>query len=289
MRLRPFVPVLELRHRLFWAKARSRNAKIAMASGLLLMGWLALMLAMGGGGIGIVAARFGKPTLIADFAFGMTFVFALGGALVFALDSPSALSDQSLRRYPLTRLERLVSRYAVGLFDPLWLFVFVLDVSIAAGFVATSPARWWAAFPAAALLFLTNYLAARLLAEVVGRITATRVGSAALILAFAVLLASAGALPLALQGPNRPDTRVVLAALKFTPPLAVATIVTGASALASLGAMLVTLAWLLGAGFALLSLEGRPVRSKAVAEPKPPGTARTTSSRRSSAQRSRLS
>ncbi len=265
MRLRYFIPLLKLRYRLFWARARSRRAKIALSSGVFLVGWIAVLLGMGGGGVGVVASRFAKPTVAADFAFGMVFVWAMVGALVFALDSPAALSDESLRRYPLTRLDRLAARYAVGLFDPLWLLVFVLDFSITAGFVATSAARWWAAFPAAALLFLTNYLAARLLAEVVGRITATRVGSAALILAFAVLLASAGALPLALQGPNRPETRLVLAALKFTPPLAVATVVTGASALVSLGAMLVTLVWLLGVGFALVSLEGRPVRSKAVA------------------------
>lgn len=265
MRIRPLIPLIFLRQRLFWARAHSRRGKVALASGLFLVGFLALMLAMGGAGVGALATRFANPVLVADFAFALIFVSGLAASLVFGLDSNPALSEESLRRYPLVHIERLAARYATGLFDPVWLFVFVLDLSIAVGFTVVGASPWWLAIPASILLFATNYLAARLLVEVVARIMAMRGGSAVLILALTLLFILPSLLVPAMRGSARSETRLMLIALKFTPPLAVAVVVAGAGALASLGMLLVTLIWLFVIGTALVALEGKPIHSTAVA------------------------
>lgn len=57
MRLQSFIPLLKLRYRLFWAKARSRRAKIALSSGVFLVGWIAVLLGMGAGGVGAIASE----------------------------------------------------------------------------------------------------------------------------------------------------------------------------------------------------------------------------------------
>jgi hypothetical protein len=265
MRLRPFVPVLELRHWLFWAKARSRSGKVALGLGLALVGWTALLIGLGGSSVGAAAARLGKGGLLADFVFGGTFIFATFAALFFGLDNHPAFSDESLRRYPLSRFERLVSRYAVGLFDPLWLFVFVLDLGVATGYAALGASHWWIAIPAAILLFLTNYLAARLLVEIVGRIMVMRGGPVLLVLAAISLFTLPGMIAPALRAPNRLYAPEWLAVLRFTPPAAAATVVAGAPALATASWMLLIIGWFLGLGAALVALEGKPRRSTAVA------------------------
>lgn len=265
MRILPLILLIVLRHKLFWAKARSRNAKITLASGLLLIGFFALLLAMGGAGVGALATRFANPVLVADFAFAMIFLSGLSASLIFGLDSNWALSEQSLRRYPLARIERLTARYAAGLFDPVWLLVFVLDFSIAAGFAVAGASPWWVAVPAAILLFATNYLAARLLVEIVARIMAMRGGPVVLTLVLMLIFALPGLVAPTMRTSIGPGMRVFLGTLRFSPPLAVASVVAGTSAVASLVALFVVLFWLLAFAAALVALEGRPIRSTALA------------------------
>jgi len=222
------------------------------------------MLALAGLSVGAVGARLGKGTLVVDAVFGGSFVFALFAALFLGLENNRAFSDETLRRYPLTRFERLVARYAVGLLDPLWIFVFVLDLGVAAGSVALGASLWWVAVPAAILLFLTNYLAARLLVEAVGRIMGTRSGPVLLILGVVLLFTLPAMLLPALRAPNRFHAPEVLAVLRFSPPLAAATVVAGAPALASAGWMALIVGWFFGLGAALVRLERKPPRSTAV-------------------------
>ena len=137
MRLLPLIRFLGLRYRLFWAQVRSRKGKAALLTlGILLAGLIAAFLGLGGLGAAVAAVRLGKSELVARFVLSVSFTFALFGSLLFSAGIDPAFSDAALRRYPVSSLERLAARHLVGIFEPLWIWVFVLDCGLVAGFAA---------------------------------------------------------------------------------------------------------------------------------------------------------
>jgi hypothetical protein len=248
-----------------WAQVRSRGGKIVLCFlGILLAGLIGVFVGLGGFGVAIAAVRLGQAKLVARIVLSASFAVALFAALLLGPVTGTAFSDKTLRRYPLTHFERLASRYAVGLFDTLWLFVLVLDFSVAVGFIALGASPWWVAVPAAVLLFLTNYLVAGLLVEAMGRIKATHSGQFLLTLAVLLLaLLSATLAPTLAR--NRFPAPEVLLALRFSPPFAAAALVAGALSIASAGWMLLVVGWLVGLGAALVALERKSPPSNAVA------------------------
>jgi hypothetical protein len=193
----------------------------------------------------------------------MSFVFALFGALFLGMGTSGAFSDDALRRYPVSFFERLAARHVLGLFEPLWIFVLVLDVGLAVGFAALGASSWWVAIPAALLLFATNYVAVRVLLGVVEHIMATRNGPLLLALVITLLFPLPGFLAPALAR-KRALPRVVPAILWLTPPFAAARVVAGAPALATVASMLLLLGWCGGLIAALAWVEQQPLPSRTV-------------------------
>jgi hypothetical protein len=264
MRLKPLIHLLGLRYRLLWAQTRTRNGKVV----LLVVAYLALsaaaaLLTLGGLGAAIASIRLGKAELVARVALTAPFLCATLAATVLGVGMNPVFSDGSLRRYALSRLERLASRHLITLLEPLWILTFALDVGLAAGFALLGIVPWLAGISTALLLLMVNYLLARVLLILVERAMATRAGPFLIVTAVAILFPLPAAAGLLLAH-NQALLGSVLAVFKLTPPFAAAAVMAGAPSWASAGWMLVLLAYCAGLAAAVAVLERLPAPSRVV-------------------------
>jgi len=134
------------------------------------------------------------------------------------------------------------------------------------GLYVASAASFWLGLIAVLLLFVSNYLLARVVALLLERLMQRKFGAAVLLGAIACL----GFLPAILQ-PALKGHRGVIAAflhvLGYTPPFAAAATMTRTD-LAAFSGLLLQVLWLLGLAAALVALERRP--------PQRPRAAQTT-------------
>jgi hypothetical protein len=221
-------------------------------------GLLLVMMVVAIGGIGAIAAGVsaGRAEEIARIAFGALFVNMLVSSTLLGFGLNQVFSDAVLRRFPLTRLERVLVRQVLALLEPLWLIALALYGGCALGASLLGTAPLWISLAAAALLVCCNYLLARVILAGAERLLANSLGSV-LVVILVQLLALAPILFERFAG-NRaaPLVRV----LELTPPFLAAGMIAGQAHL--LQGMLLLL-WTLASGAALLWLEARPVAPRA--------------------------
>jgi hypothetical protein len=226
---------------------------------LVTFGLLLVIMVVAVGGIGAIAGGVsaGRGEEIARIAFGALFLNMLISSTLLGFGLNQVFSDDVLRRFPLTRIERIIVRQMLALLEPLWLIALALYAGCAVGATLLGTAPLWSSLAAAALLVSCNYLLARVILAAAERLLATSLGSF-LVVVLVQLLALAPILFERLFGGNAaaPLGRV----LEITPPYLGAAIIAGH---ASLPTGVLLLVWTLASGAALLLLEARPVARRA--------------------------
>src|ERR1017187_1886903 len=170
--------LIRLRYKLLWANTRTRNGKIALffAGYLLLVMVIALMTA-GGIGAGMAAIRSGRGTTLAGALLTGIFAQGLLASVILGFGMSVIFSETELRRYPLRAAERRATRHFIGIVDPFWILFFALDLGLAFGLFLFGAGGFWYGLVAVLLLFVCNYIAARVLAMLVQRLTSKKFGS----------------------------------------------------------------------------------------------------------------
>lgn len=249
--------LVRLRYKLLWARTRSRNGRIALfIVGYLLFILVVTLLAAGGVGAGMLAVRTGKAEMVAQAVLGGLFVQALLGTVIMGFGMNATFSDTELRRYPVTALERRLTRHLIGIVDPFWLLVLALELGLAVGLYAMGAASFWLGLFAVLLLFLCNYLFARVFGAFIDRLMERKGGSAVVLVVIIAFSFGAGQIPLYLK--HHPGaTASLLHVLAYTPPLGAAAGMVAGGARAAWGFGII-LWWMVGLAAALVALERRP-------------------------------
>ena len=259
--------LIRLRYKLLWANTRTRNGKIALFfAGYLLLVMVLALLGAGGLGAGMVAIRSGHGTTLAGAMLSGVFAQGLLASVILGFGMATIFSETELRRYPLRAAERRLTRHLIGIVDPFWILFFVLDVAISVGLYLFGAGGLAYGLTAVVLLFVCNYVAARVLALLVQRLTSQKFGSMIML----ALVICVGMLPATLQPVFRKNPALgegLKRIWQATPPAAagVAMTRTDFSALQALGVIAV---WTAGLLVLLVALEGMPRRSAAVYESK---------------------
>jgi hypothetical protein len=250
--------LLVLRYRILWAQVRSSRTGIAWLA-FLAFGLLLIMAVVAVGGMAAITAGVsaGRAEVVARIALGSLFVNMLISSTLLGFGVNQVFSDVVLRRFPLTRFERILIRQVLALLEPLWLIALALYAGCAVGASLLGAAPLWVTLPAAAVLVCSNYLLARVILAVAERLLATSLGSF-LVVVLVQLLALAPILFERLLGGSA--DAAPLRVLAVTPPFLAAAMIAGKANLLH-GALLVI--WTLASGAALLLLEARPVVPRA--------------------------
>jgi len=193
-----------LRYKLVWAKTRSRNGRIALfLAGYLLLIALLILLSTGGFGAALLAVRSGKAEIVARAVLGGIFLEGVLASAILGFGLNAIFSDLELRRYTLRASDRWIARHLIGIADPFWLLFLALDLGLALGLYVAGAGSFWFGLIAVLLLFLCNYVLARVVALAIDRMMQRRAGSA-LLLALVMGLAIAPSL-VAQLFKRRPD------------------------------------------------------------------------------------
>jgi hypothetical protein len=259
--------LIRLRYKLLWANTRTRNGKIALFfAGYLLLVMVLALLGAGGLGAGQLAIRSGHAAELAGAILSGIFVQGLLASVILGFGMANIFSETELRRFPLRAAERRVTRHFIGIADPFWILFFILDLGIAFGLYLFGAGNFWSGLAAVLLLFVCNYIASRVLALLVQRLTSQKFGPILML----VLVICLGLLPTMLQ-PVFHKHPEILEALKriwqMTPPAAAGVAMTHVdfSALQALGLIALWTAALLAL---LLGLERMPQKTAVVHDTK---------------------
>ncbi|HLH18156.1 MAG TPA: hypothetical protein VKX45_13110 [Bryobacteraceae bacterium] len=249
--------LIGLRYKLLWARVRTRNGRIALfMAGYLLFILVAVLMALGGLGAGITAVRSGKAQLIAQIVLGSLFLQALLGTVIMGFGMNAAFSDFELRRYPIGAMERRLTRHLIGIVDPYWFLILALELGLAVGLYVFGSASLGLGVAAVLLLFVCNYLLARVVGLWIDRIMQTRMGSAAMLLIVIGGSAFAGQIPLLMT--RHPSLAAKsLRVLAWTPPFGAAAAMTAGGSQVAVG-FAILVAWIAALGAVLAALERRP-------------------------------
>jgi hypothetical protein len=157
--------LLKLRYRLLWAHVRSPNGRILLTTvSLLWVGLASLLATLLGAAAGAASGK--QAALAARIALSVIYVGASAGAVLLGIGVIPVFSDEALRRYPLSRVGRLIGGQLTACLEPLWLIALALAIGLAAG-VSTSGTRGWLGIVAAVLLVGTGSLLASIARRVV--------------------------------------------------------------------------------------------------------------------------
>jgi hypothetical protein len=259
--------LIRLRYKLLWANTRTRNGKIAVFfAGYLLLVMVLALLGAGGTGVGMMAIRSGHGTELAGALLSGIFAQGLLASVILGFGMTTIFSETELRRFPLRATERRVTRHFIGIADPFWILFFILDLGIAFGLYLFGAGGFWYGFAAVLLLFVCNYIAARVLALLVQRLTSQKFGSM-IMLAMVICF---GMVPALLQ-PVFKKNPVIFETLKriwqTTPPAAAGVAMTHLdfSALQALGLIALWTAALLAL---LVAIERMPQKAAVVHDTK---------------------
>src|SRR6185369_1745840 len=138
---------------------------------------------MAGGGFaaGITAVQSGKGFLVATALLAGMFLQAVLASVLLGFGMNAIFSDAEMRRYPLVAGERLLIRHLIGILDPFWFLILALELGLALGLFAYGAGSFWMGMIAVLLLFITNYLFARVLGLLVERLVSKKGGSTLLL------------------------------------------------------------------------------------------------------------
>lgn len=256
-----------LRYRLLWARTRSRNGRIALfVVGYLIFVLVAMLVGAGGVGAGLVAMRSGKAPMVAEAVLGSLFIELIFVAVLLGFGLNTVFSDAELRRYPVGIAERRVTCHLVSLVDPFWLLGFALDVGLVIGLYVMGAGSLGLGLAAVLLLFVSNYLAARVVAVCVDRLMQGPIGSMVLMALILGMGLGAGQIPRIVRR-SPAAVAEALRVLHYTPPFGAASAITGKGSEAAAG-LAILACWLMGLVVGLNALERLPARPR-----KPPKTA----------------
>lgn len=252
--------LIRLRYKLLWANTRTRNGKIALFfAGYLLLVMVISILVAGGANAGMVAIKTGHGATITGLLLTGIFVQALLASVVLGFGMAVIFSESELRRYPLRAAERRVVRHFIGLVDPFWILFFFLDLGLAFGVYLFGAGGFWYGFLAVLLLFVCNYIAARIVGMLIQRLTSKKFGSTVML----GLVMCIGFFPALLQ-PVLKKNPALVAGLKhvwqITPPAAAGVAMThlDLSALEALGMILL---WTTALALVLIAIERWPQKA----------------------------
>jgi hypothetical protein len=214
--------LIQLRYKLLWAKTRSRNGRIALfITGYLILVGALILLTTGGFGAAMLAVRSGKAEKVAQAILGGIFLEAAFASNVLGFGLNAIFSDLELRRYPLRASDRRLARHLTGIVDPFWLLFLALDLGLAAGLYVMGAGNFGLGLIAVLLLFVCNYLFARVIAVLIDRMMQGRGGSA-LLLVLVLLLALAPSILIQVFQKHPEWGAVALRGLSYTPPFGAA-------------------------------------------------------------------
>jgi len=259
--------LIRLRYKLLWANTRTRNGKIAIFfAGYLLLVMVLALLGAGGTGVGMMAIRSGRGAELAGALLSGIFAQGLLASVILGFGMTTIFSETELRRFPLRAMERRVTRHFIGIADPFWILFFILDLGIAFGLYLFGVGSFWYGLVAVLLLFLCNYIAARVLALLVQRLTSQKFGSM-IMLGLVICL---GMVPAVLQPVFKKNPAIgetLKRIWQMTPPAAAGVAMTHLdfSALQTLGLIAVWMAALLAL---LMALERMPQKAAVVHDTK---------------------
>lgn len=256
--------LIRLRYQLMWARTRSRNGRIALfITGYLVFAMVAALVGLGGLGAGIVAIRAGKAETVAQVVLAGLFINAVMATVLLGFGMSAVFSEGELLRYPLRGRERFLARHFLGIADPFWVLVLIVELGLVFGMFVLGSYSLLYGTAAALLLFVCGYLAARAVGAGIDGLMATRSGSGIvmlLIVAISILPGTIG--PLLRTNPA--VAKQILAILRFTPPFAAAAAMTHTSGTALAGLGLIVL-WSIALALFLVWIERRPApRQQAV-------------------------
>jgi hypothetical protein len=253
-----FLDILRLRYLLQWAQIRRSSGRLIWFIVVqVALGVIGVMAAIFGFGALVVAVQLGRAESIVQTILSVIFLNALVTSLVLGYGLNQALSDKSLRHYPLSYTERFVIRHMLGLFEPLWLITVAAygGAAIAAALFGAAPV--WVTVPAAVILVAINYLLVRFVLALSSLLMETAIGSVVLValtqLVFFIPMSSRVLI-------NTPERRALArATLMYTPPAAAGSIVSGAGTAAH---VVVLAGWLALIVALLFWLDRLPDRSR---------------------------
>jgi hypothetical protein len=267
MNLKLLAHLIRLRYRLIWAKSRSRSGRIAlfMAGYLLLLVAMALV-AAGGLGLGAMAVTAGKATATATAVLSCLFLSATVGTLILGFGMNATFADGEMRRYPLRARERAVARHLVAMLDPYWYLVLGIEFGLLIGLYVYGAAFLLTGAIALGLLYMCNYVTARLAGMVVERMVARR-GGATLLMAAIMAFGMAPPFLVPYLQTHAHGAGAAIAWLQWTPPYGAALAMTQEGGKALWGLALIA-DWTLVLGAAMVVLESRPARARAASSGK---------------------
>jgi hypothetical protein len=207
----------------------------------------------------MMAIRSGKGGTLAGALLTGIFAQGLLASVILGFGMATIFSETELRRYPLRAAERRITRHLIGIADPFWILFFVLDLGIAFGLYLFGAGGFWFGLIAVVLLFLCNYIAARLLAILVQRLTSQKFGSMMML----VMVICVSMLPALLQPvlkKNPAIFEVVKEIWRTTPPAAAGVAMTHLDA-AGLQALGLIVVWTAALVVLLVALERWPQKA----------------------------
>jgi hypothetical protein len=236
--------LLALRYRLLWAQTRSRNGKVALFfAGYLLAILIVVLLSIGGFGAAMASIRLGKADIVARIVLGAFFLNAMLIAVILGFGMNPAFSDSALRRFPITAMERLIARQLTSLLEPIWIFIFALDLGLGVGFYVLGVGSFWLGVVGAVVLAVANYLFARVILSTIERLIATR-GGPVVVLAIIVCFALLPGVLAEKLAHDRALAKAFVGVLTYTPPFAAGSLMTGATAARALADFALLVAWI---------------------------------------------
>jgi hypothetical protein len=206
-------------------------------------------------GAGIAAIRAGQAETIAQVVLSGLFINAVLATILLGFGMNAVFSEAELLRYPLRARERFVARHFLGIVDPFWILVLILQLGLVFGMFV------WGDYPlgygtaAALLMFVCGYLLARAMGAWIERLMATALGSGVVMLLIISISVLPRIMPAVLKK-NPGAGKQVLAALRFTPPFGAAAAMTHTGGTAFAGVGLIVL-WSIGLALLLVWLERR--------------------------------
>jgi hypothetical protein len=253
--------LVRLRYKLMWAKTRSRNGKIVLfVVGYLFLTLILILVAAGGLGAAILAVRSGKAETVAEAVLGALYVQAVFATVMLGFGMSAVFTDGELRRYPLTLRERRITRHLIGIADPFWFLILTLELGLGVGLCVLGDFNIAMVLVAILLLFLSNYLLARVVSLAIERLASRRSGSALLMVLVMCLAFLPGVLAPALAK-NKANLAELLRVLRWTPPFGAAAAMTQPAPAALSGLILVG-CWVLAFAAILAYMEQRPPRTQ---------------------------
>jgi hypothetical protein len=252
--------LVKLRYKLMWAKTRTRNGKIAIFfTGYLLLVLLLALFGAGGIGAGFGAVRVGKAELVAQIVLTALFCQAIMASILLGFGMNAVFTEVELRRYPVTALDRRVARHLIGIVDPFWLAIFILELGLFVGLYVAGAAGFWFGFVSVILLLAANYLAARVIGMLVDRLMQGKSGPMimlALIMALSMLPATLA--PILKKNPAA--VQQIKHTLFYSPTFGAAAAMTQAAAGPAFYGLGRVLWWTIGLALILVWIEKRPAR-----------------------------